>query len=120
MRKKKTRIWDGNKMRVSEIKWEDTNPMSFSGFTDKNNKPIYENDIIEFKNFIAIVKKGNFNYNKRTLKGWYLECYDNGKKKIRPFYADEVGAYVIIGNIYKNQSLYKKLKLGRSRYDSVG
>jgi hypothetical protein len=105
----KIRIWNGFQMNYFDYRWEDSFPMDCTNHQDKNGNLIYENDILKYKKYIAILKKGEFNYNGSLQYGWYLECYCHNNKSIQPFYINNK-EYEIIGNIYKNYNLYEQLK----------
>lgn len=115
------RIWNGKEMQYSELRWDDTVPMECSNHKDLKGRLIYENDIIRYQKYIAIVRKGLYSYNTRLHNGWYLECYYGISKSIKPFYFD-VNDYLIIGNIFEDYDLYQQLKIGKRSdvLDSVG
>lgn len=103
------RTWDGSEMNHLIYSWESEGSMGSPGCSDINNNLIYENDILKYKKYISILKRGQFNYNGKILNGWYLECYYKDNKVISPFYQND--SYEVIGNIFKNKDLYNKIKL---------
>ncbi len=119
MREIKFRQWNGEKFHylgmVAKGKWSgvcsleyDENPiMQFTGLKDKNEKDIYEGDIIKKPDFI--------NHKKKLMKAtpFIVEYEDGGyfakSTKGSGFFHISlcVKEFKIIGNIYKNPELLK-------------
>lgn len=106
----KTRIWNGHQMQYSNMRWEDSVPMACTNHRDSKDRLMYENDIVKYQKYIAIIKKGQYKYQGRLQYGWYLECYYQGNKSIKPFYIDNIKEYKVISNIFENKNLYQQLK----------
>ena len=127
MREIKFRIWDGkrivydcglaikgNIILVQEKGKQNLSiPMQFTGFNDKNEKDIFEGDIVNFKGYLYIVEFSEIN-------GWWClvqprkkdgntleEGYTGGVK------GQDIFRCKIIGNIYENPELLEDKKYGK-------
>jgi uncharacterized phage protein (TIGR01671 family) len=96
-------MWVGESDKhPANIKFEDYEPMQFTGLTDKNGKEIYEGDIIVESDFIndrsmfTVVEYGHFDNDYEDIFGF----------KITSFFESE--KVEVIGNIYENPELLTK------------
>jgi uncharacterized phage protein (TIGR01671 family) len=91
-------------------KWEDLKIMQYSGLLDKNQKPIYEGDIVtdESKgNGVVVFKIGCFfiNYGVDGIMeflGLKLDSFGRGKRKAKRIVE-------VVGNIYENPQLIETI-----------
>ena len=107
----KFRIWNNGQMRYSMDGWsEDTDIlnlsdlftetilMQYTGLKDKNNKEIYEGDLLKM------------DYHGDTI---FEVVFDNGAFCIKPFMSpdtlvdDYTDQATIVGNIYRNPEMLK-------------
>lgn len=76
--------------------------MQYTGLEDKNNKEIYEGDIIKFLNSIFEViwcnEKASFMLKNKEYKEFLNFIYENNN------------GMEIVGNIYQNLELYEEVK----------
>ena len=101
------------------------NAMQFSGVKDKNNKDIYEGDIVKYCRFISngveswetgngvVFKRGCFWTGNRVASGFFKrsplnESYKSGDPAF--MYWDNSLCFEVIGNIYENPELIEKDK----------
>lgn len=88
-----------NKLRLYEIDPETL--CEYTGLSDKNNKKIFENDIVKHGDTISVVRYGKFTKgDSSSVYGWY---FTNGDIK-------EYESYEIIGNRYDNPELLERNK----------
>ena len=101
---KSVEVGDGltvKKLRASERKFD---LMQFTGFKDKNDKEIYENDIVKFKDGrIGVVIFDTLplyieNQGKYYVTGWFINFKN---EEYEPLEDDAE----VIGNIYENPEL---------------
>lgn len=110
----------GDTERCTEISVEfDENEielMQSTGLRDKNNREIFEGDILEIQGIRMVVKFGSYEYieslksNGHTLGvvydglGFYVECINAADPdKISPFEPKTLKESVVIGNVYENK-----------------
>ena len=108
--------------------WEfgETNFMSFeeivlmqsTGLVDKNDKEIFEGDILEIQGIKMIVKFGSYKYLETSKNnghllgilhdglGFYVECINVADPdRTSPFEPETLKESAVIGNIYENPEL---------------
>jgi len=140
MREIKFRVWDktNNKMlmpienpaqaiTVQILPNGDTDYefMQYTGLKDKNDKEIYEGDIVKggavyyfYKDQIAVVKFGQFEadssgqeYGSIPVNGWYLDIIVKDEDKDTGYHGEfNTDSLEVIGNIYENPSLLQEGK----------
>ena len=92
--------------------------MQSTSLKDKNDKEIFEEDVLEIQGIKMIVKLGSYNYIETSKSGnhtlgvmcdclgFYVECLNvAAPDKISPFEPETLKAGEIIGNIYENPEL---------------
>ena len=87
----------------------------FTGLLDKNNKEIYEGDILELKNEESYLD--SYKHSKFIVKwnGYYLAFFENIQLNIKSYMGDDPYRFIkcfskysqIIGNIFENPDLLK-------------
>ena len=121
-------IWNGNvyandskKLTCNNLKgWsiDDEYLMQSTGLFDKNNKEIFEGDILEIQGIRMVVKFGNYEYiessksNGHTIGvvydglGFYVECINVADPdRISPFEPETLKESTIIGNRFEKPEL---------------
>ena len=101
---------------------EDVILMQSTGLFDKNNKEIFEGDILEIQGMKMIVRFGSYKYIEVSKSGnhtigimcdglgFYVECLNvAAPDDISPFEPETLKESVIIGNIYKNPKLLQEV-----------
>lgn len=93
---------------------KDHTVMQFTGLKDKNDKEIYEGDVLSCKkypcfgqNVIVRYGKGKMDDGCYTYIGFYLEEI-NGRQSGNEHWLDHLENFEIVGNIYENPGLIKK------------
>lgn len=110
----KFRAWDKKEKKMIEVQemyfnwkeeWvvvegyidlQDFELMQYTGINDKSGKEIYENDIIETKGYVTVV---------RYEAPKFCCRYDKGKAEMMDF--DPFEECEVIGNVYQNPELLK-------------
>jgi uncharacterized phage protein (TIGR01671 family) len=104
----------GNVVSISNINFDKNDDyiiQQFAGFKDRNNKEIYEGDIVEYvrinkndkeEKYIAEVEfiKGEFYPRPMFLEGYY-DSWDN----------EELKDFKVLGNIFENPKLLDKISI---------
>lgn len=92
----------GHLLSIRDAKFNDIEFMQYTGLKDKNNKEIYEGDIIKFLNGIFEViwcnEKASFMLKNKEYKEFLNFIYENNN------------GMEIVGNIYQNLELYEEVK----------
>lgn len=102
-------IESGDFLVPYSIPFEDVKIMQTTGTLDKNNKEIFEGDVLRIDFIKAIVRFGQYRYYDNAGKdvltgnGFYLECLNvMDPDCISPYETDVLDKAEIIGNIYEN------------------
>lgn len=102
-------IESGDFLVPYSIPFEDVVVMQTTGTLDKNNKEIFEGDVLQIDYVKAIVRFGQYRYYDNAGKdvltgnGFYLECLNvMDPDCISPYETDILHKAEIIGNIYEN------------------
>lgn len=106
MREIKFRCWDEDLGMLDCYCLQDNDAtlvMQYTGLKDKNDKEIYEGDILKIHSDTVIVKFGVFDNGEKyddneSGCGFYLEKKDKSIRNLYPFLE-----YEVIGNIFENQ-----------------
>nr|DAR89077.1 MAG TPA: YopX protein [Caudoviricetes sp.] len=92
----------GHLLSIRDAKFNDIEFMQYTGLKDKNNKEIYEGDIIKFLNGIFEViwcnEKASFMLKNKEYKEFLNFIYENNN------------GMEIVGNIYQNLELYEEVR----------
>lgn len=96
--------------------FRDVKLMQSTGLKDKNDKEIFEGDVLEIQGIKMIVKFGSYKYLETSKNnghilgilhdglGFYVECINVADPdNISPFEPETLKNSQIIGNIYKNR-----------------
>lgn len=113
-------IGDGITYMVSA---EDLVLMQSTGLKDKNDKEIFEGDVLEIQGIKMIVKFGSYKYLETSKSnghilgilhdglGFYVECINAADPDIiSPFEPETLKNSQIIGNVYENPELLEEKK----------
>lgn len=102
-------IESGDFLVPYSIPFEDVVIMQTTGTLDKNNKEIFEGDVLQIDYIKAIVRFGKYRYYDNAGKdvltgnGFYLECLNvMDPDCISPYETDILDKAEVIGNIYEN------------------
>lgn len=123
MREFKFKIWNGSKISkpffIHDVK-EDINEkceiLQYTGLKDKNDREIYEGDIIAINNE-KISLKLPVNFGKYSFSKYIGECGElSDSTDLYGFYVENEYLYIqmlngnviIVGNIYENSELIRK------------
>lgn len=92
--------------------------MQSTGLFDKNNKEIFEGDVLEIQGIRMVVKFGNYRYIEISKRkdhalgivydglGFYVECINAADPdRISPFEPETLKESAVIGNIYENKDI---------------
>lgn len=95
--------------------------MQSTGLFDKNDKEIFEGDVLEIQGIKMIVRFGSYNYIETSKSGnhtlgimcdglgFYVECLNvAAPDKISPFEPETLKESAVIGNIYESQELLEE------------
>ena len=97
---------------------ENATIMQSTGLFDKNNKEIFEGDVLEIQGIKMIVKFGSYKYLETSKNnghllgilhdglGFYVECINVADPdRISPFEPETLKESAVIGNIYENKDI---------------
>lgn len=95
--------------------------MQSTGLKDKNDKEIFEGDVLEIQGIKMIVKFGSYKYLETSKNnghllgilhdglGFYVECINVADPdRISPFEPETLKESAVIGNIYENLELLEE------------
>lgn len=110
--------WDSPSIKENIFEIEDCHIMQFTGFKDKNDKEIYEGDILEYVHFAnALIKRRVAVEFDIECGGWYVtkhfeylsdllhKQHNEVFKKSQGYESSSNHNVVVIGNIYENPEL---------------
>ena len=102
-------VENGDFLVPYSIPFENVVVMQTTGTLDKNDKEIFEGDVLQIDYIKAIVRFGQYRYYDNAGKdvltgnGFYLECLNvMNPDCISPYETDVLDKAEIIGNIYEN------------------
>ena len=103
--------------------FRDVKLMQSTGLKDKNDKEIFEGDVLEIQGIKMIVKFGSYKYLETSKNnghvlgilhdglGFYVECINAADPdNISPFEPETLKESVVIGNRFENPELLEAIK----------
>ena len=104
-------LWSEKEQTCFEVSFRKIELMQYTGVNDKNGEEIYEGDIVKFESSVPIPegpdypKEGQMGVIEYGLCDYYVDT-----KSPRGFNLDELGDWIVIGNIYENSEILKDTK----------
>lgn len=105
---KEATLWDKETAVNFEASFEDIKLLQYTGANDKHGVEIYEGDIVKFESSVPIPegpdypKEGQIGVVKYGFCDYYVDA-----KSLCGFNLDELGDWIVVGNIYENPELLK-------------
>ena len=108
---KEVTLWDKETAVNFEASFEDIKLLQYTGANDKHGVEIYEGDIVKFESSAPIPegpdypKEGQIGVVEYGFCDYYVDT-----KSLCGFNLDELGDWIVVGNIYENPEILKDTK----------
>lgn len=104
-------LWSEKEQTCFEVSFRKIELMQYTGVNDKNGHEIYDGYIVKFESSVPIPEGPDYPKEGQigVVKYGFCDYYVEAKSPCR-FNLDELGDWIVVGNIYENPEILKDTK----------
>ena len=101
-------LWSEKEQTSFEVSFRKIELMQYTGANDKRGVEIYEGDIVKFESSVPIPEDPDYPKEGQigVIEYGFCDYYVNAKSPCR-FNLNELGDWIVVGNIYENPEILK-------------